>query len=59
VEYDCAFCGEANEVFVDTGAGRRQTFTEDCTVCCRPNLITLTVDDDGEVELSVTQEYEA
>ena len=59
MEYDCAFCGEPNEVFADTSAGRRQTFTEDCTVCCRPNLITLTVDDDGEVELAITQEYEA
>jgi len=59
VEYECAFCGETNDVIVDAGAGRRQAFTEDCTVCCRPNLISLTVDDDGEVELSVTQEYEA
>ena len=42
MEYDCAFCGETNEVFVDASAGRRQA-----------------VDDDGEVELSVTQEYEA
>jgi hypothetical protein len=59
VEYGCAFCGEENEVFVDTSGGRRQTFTEDCTVCCRPNLITLTIDDDGEVDVEVTQEYEA
>jgi len=46
-------------VFVDPGGGRRQTFTEDCTVCCRPNLLTLTVDDDGDIDLQVTQEYEA
>jgi cysteine-rich CPXCG protein len=59
VEYGCAFCGEENEVFVDTSGGRRQTFTEDCTVCCRPNLITLIIDDDGEVDVEVTQEYEA
>ena len=57
--YGCAFCGEENEVLVDPSGGRRQTFTEDCTVCCRPNLIDLTVDDDGEVDLRVTQEYEA
>ena len=38
---------------------RRQTFTEDCAVCCRPNLITITIDGDGEVEIDVTQEYEA
>jgi Cysteine-rich CPXCG len=49
VEYECAFCGETNDVIVDASAGRRQAFTEDCTVCCRPNLISLTV----------TQEYEA
>ena len=57
--YDCAFCGEENEVLVDPSGGRRQTFTEDCAVCCRPNLIALAVDEDGEVEIQVTQEYEA
>jgi len=59
VQYGCAFCGEDNDVTVDTSGGRRQTFTEDCTVCCRPNLITLTLDEDGEIALQVTQEYEA
>ena len=42
-----------------TSGGRHQTFTEDCTVCCRPNLITLQWDDDGEVQIEVVQEYEA
>jgi len=59
VRYGCAFCGEENEVFVDPSGGRRQTFTEDCAVCCRPNLIVLTVEADGEVQLEATQEYEA
>jgi hypothetical protein len=59
VEYACAFCGEENEVFPDRTGGRRQTFTEDCTVCCRPNLITLTFGDDGDVEIEVIREYEA
>jgi hypothetical protein len=59
VSYRCAFCGEENDVFVDASGGRHQTFTEDCAVCCRPNLITIAIDDDGEVELDVTQEYEA
>ena len=57
--YECAFCGEENEIVVDVSGGRRQSFTEDCAVCCRPNLITLVVDEDGDVELQVTQEYEA
>jgi hypothetical protein len=59
VSYRCAFCGEDNDLFVDPSGGRRQTFTEDCAVCCRPNLIAVTIDDDGEVELDVSQEYEA
>ena len=59
VTYDCAFCGEANETFVDPSGGPRQRYTEDCTVCCRPNLITIGVDDDGEPRLEVAQEYEA
>ena len=59
MEYACAFCGEANEVFPDQTGGRRQTFTEDCTVCCRPNLLTLTFGDDGAVEIEIVQEYEA
>jgi len=59
VTYGCAFCGEENELTVDPSGGLRQTFTEDCTVCCRPNLITLTLDDEGEVSIEVTQEYEA
>lgn len=59
MRYSCTFCGEDNEVYVDSSGGARQTFTEDCTVCCRPNLITLTLDEDGEVALQVTPEYEA
>ena len=59
VTYECAFCGEENEVLIDPSGGRRQTFTEDCTVCCRPNLIALVLNEDGGVELQATQEYEA
>jgi Cysteine-rich CPXCG len=59
VTYDCVFCGEENDVLVDPSGGRRQTFTEDCTVCCRPNLITLTIYDDVEVGIEVVPEYEA
>jgi hypothetical protein len=59
VTYSCAFCGEDNDLLVDPSAGRRQVFTEDCSVCCRPNLITLALDEDGDVLLEVSQGYEA
>jgi len=58
VTYACAFCGEDNDVLVDPSGGLRQTFTEDCTVCCRPNLIMLVFDGE-EVRLDAVQEYEA
>jgi hypothetical protein len=58
VTYSCAFCGEDNDVLVDPSGARRQIFTEDCAVCCRPNLITLVFDGD-DVRLDVVQEYEA
>jgi hypothetical protein len=59
VTYHCAFCGEENDVFVDVSGGSHQTFTEDCAVCCRPNLITLAIDDEGDVTIVVVPEYEA
>jgi hypothetical protein len=59
VTYICEFCGEENAVLVDPSGESRQTFTEDCAVCCRPNLITLAFGDDGTVRLDAAQEYEA
>ena len=40
----CQACGEPNEVIVDPSAGVRQVFVEDCTICCRPNVLTVTID---------------
>ncbi len=42
--YLCAYCGVENETFVDDTAGRRQRYTEDCSVCCRPNVLSITID---------------
>lgn len=57
--YDCAFCGEENEVFVDGSGARRQQFTEDCEVCCRPNLLTIQIERDDWVSIAVEREYDA
>jgi hypothetical protein len=45
--FRCAWCLELNEIFIDITVGRNQTFTEDCQVCCRPNTIRVTLDDDS------------
>ena len=57
--YGCAFCGEDNQVFVDGSGANHQEFTEDCEVCCRPNLISITVERDGFISIDVTREYDA
>lgn len=59
VPYSCAACGEPNETLLDLGAGYHQQYTEDCAVCCRPNLITLTIDEETlEVIVENELEYE-
>ncbi|MFQ3597003.1 MAG: CPXCG motif-containing cysteine-rich protein [Chloroherpetonaceae bacterium] len=46
--YMCAVCGEWNETTVDTEGGARQTYTEDCAVCCHPNTLYITIDEAQE-----------
>ncbi|MBE9064213.1 CPXCG motif-containing cysteine-rich protein [cf. Phormidesmis sp. LEGE 11477] len=45
-EYYCAFCGEPSTTFVDLSAGNTQSYIEDCQVCCRPNILYVSVDED-------------
>ena len=47
-EWECAGCGERNQSAVDISGGSRQTYVEDCEVCCRPNV--LTIEHDAEAE---------
>jgi hypothetical protein len=42
--WTCAHCGEANETEVDFSAGHHQSLVEDCTVCCRPNVLEIDID---------------
>lgn len=43
--YVCDQCGEEIVIPLDPAAGTRQSYVEDCPVCCCPNLIH--VDWDG------------
>lgn len=45
ITYRCGYCGEENETFVDPSAGIEQSYVEDCSVCCRPNVITIFIDE--------------
>ena len=42
--YQCAGCGEWNETQVDSSAGMRQSYVEDCQVCCKPNVLHIEYD---------------
>ncbi len=54
--FRCAFCGEFNDVGVDLSAGLRQSYVEDCQVCCRPNLLRVRFDEEGRVEVAAERE---
>jgi hypothetical protein len=55
--FQCAGCGEWNETSVDELAGRRQSYIEDCQVCCKPNVLHL-VFDTGENQFVITADLE-
>ncbi|TWT78001.1 hypothetical protein Pla123a_18000 [Posidoniimonas polymericola] len=46
--YICGECGEEIVIPIDLSAGHEQQYVEDCPVCCRANVITVEIDDDGE-----------
>ena len=54
--YACAYCGESVEIEVDPSADRTQEYVEDCWVCCRPNVLTVRFDDDGDVSVAARPE---
>ncbi|MBI1806854.1 MAG: CPXCG motif-containing cysteine-rich protein [Ignavibacteria bacterium] len=51
--YQCAYCGEENQTFVDPSGGNRQTYTEDCAICCRPNVLHIVLSPEGDVTITV------
>ncbi|MDX1644337.1 MAG: CPXCG motif-containing cysteine-rich protein [Thermoanaerobaculia bacterium] len=54
--YRCSWCGEHNEVSIDPSGGLRQRLVEDCWVCCRPNVLELSLGADGDVTLTAARE---
>lgn len=54
--YICDSCGEAIEIPLDPSAGRDQSYVEDCPVCCVPNLLHVTWDDDGQARIEAHRE---
>jgi len=58
LELYCPYCGETVAVDIDESGGSRQSYVEDCPVCCRPWQVTVTQDRHGDwfAELRTTDE---
>ena len=58
VGIQCPYCGEAIEILVDESAGG-QRYIEDCQVCCRPIVLTIAIDEDGNIQVGAASEDDA
>ncbi|MBI3006225.1 MAG: CPXCG motif-containing cysteine-rich protein [Ignavibacteriales bacterium] len=53
----CAHCLQENEILIDVTEGSKQTLTEDCTICCCPNVLHIFVDEErGDVNVDAQAE---
>ena len=50
----CPWCGEVNEIALDSGGGVEQDYVEDCQVCCRPWRVRVHYGADGDADVSLT-----
>jgi hypothetical protein len=55
--FQCAGCGEWNVTAVDESAGSRQSYVEDCQVCCKPNALRVEYDTSSQ-EFFITTSLE-
>lgn len=53
----CPYCGEMITILVDDSLPEQQ-YIEDCQVCCRPIVLSVSVDVDGDVAVTATTENE-
>jgi len=54
--YNCDSCGEEIALSLDLSGGNSQQFVEDCPVCCRPMVIRVEFELDGEARVWATGE---
>ena len=59
LEHDvgCPYCGETITILVDDSLPEQQ-YIEDCQVCCRPIVMNVTVDADGDAAVVAMAENE-
>ena len=55
VQQSCPYCGESIELFIDCSIPT-QEYIEDCQVCCRPMVVTVEVDHEGDPYVALRNE---
>lgn len=53
----CPYCGESITILVDDSLAE-QEYVEDCQVCCRPILLQVSIDMDGDAAVTANAENE-
>jgi hypothetical protein len=53
----CPYCGESITILVDHSVDE-QEYVEDCHVCCRPIVLNVFIDNDGDAAIGVRPENE-
>jgi len=54
----CPYCGEPNEIGLDSGSGEQQEYVEDCQVCCRPWRVVVHYGHDGSADVTLVPDAE-
>jgi hypothetical protein len=44
----CPYCGEEVDLDIDDTGGSRQSFVQDCPICCQPWQVAVTRDREGD-----------
>jgi transposase-like protein len=55
---NCPYCGEDVELDVDENGGSRQSFVQDCPVCCRPWQVEVRLDPENGWNATLRKEDE-
>jgi hypothetical protein len=56
-EISCPYCGEPIDLVIDDSINH-QAYVEDCSVCCRPIEIEVSVVEPGEIQVTCRTDSE-
>lgn len=55
-EVTCPYCGESVPISIDRAGGEVQEYVEDCSICCRPWKVHVTLTRGGGADVHLEEE---